>query len=197
STRFLSNSIPSGVQHCLRSLSPKIVSGFIPAAASWAETVLTKRLLRFEDISLNTGIRSRMRSRPCTTSRPAGGEAGCLASHSTTQEPTSSKSAMDACHGSTRSSTSNCCFLEGRIDWKTIPLAPSIGSIDLLRIEQYSFGREDGNGYHLTRLFRSAQRGSWKAAARAVPHCYFPRLIRRADATRGARSVGIYDRRRH
>src|SRR5215831_8566885 len=94
--------------------SPKIVSGFIPAAASWAETVLTKRLLRFADISLNTGIRSRMRSRPCTTSRPAGGEAGCLASHSTTQEPTSSKSAMDACHGSTRSSTSNCCFLEGR-----------------------------------------------------------------------------------
>ena len=40
--------------------------------------------------------------------------AGCLASHSTTQERTSSKSAMDACHGSTRSSTSNCCFLEGR-----------------------------------------------------------------------------------
>ena len=82
------------------------------ASPSWAETVLTKRLPRFADISLNTGIRSRMRSRPCTTSRLAGGEAGCLASHSTTQEPISSKSAMDACHDSNRSSTSNCFFLD-------------------------------------------------------------------------------------
>src|SRR5262249_45530871 len=45
--------------------------------------------------------------------------------------------------------------------------------------------------------FRSAQRGGWKAAARAVPHCYFSRLIRRADATHAARSVGVYDRRWH
>src|SRR5438552_16213122 len=58
---------------------------------------INEALLRFADISLNTGIRSRMRSRPCTTSRPAGGEAGCLASHSTTQKPTSSKSTMVAC----------------------------------------------------------------------------------------------------
>jgi hypothetical protein len=58
-------------------------------------------LLRFADISLNTGTRSRLRSRPCTRSRPAGGEVVCLASHSTTQERTCSKSSMDACHGST------------------------------------------------------------------------------------------------
>jgi hypothetical protein len=38
---------------------------------------INERLPRFADISLNTGIRSRMRSRPCTTSRLAGGEAGC------------------------------------------------------------------------------------------------------------------------
>src|SRR4029077_17591156 len=51
--------------------------------------------------------------------------------------------------------------------------------------------RRSENGDYLTGLFRSAQRDRCKATARAAPHYRLPRFVRRTDATRVTRSLGI------